>query len=325
MANFLRTVLVQNRAEAADRSFQEVLPVNPISMILVTIRAIVTESDTTAPIADVIGSIPNVGMVFRGQDIFRGSLLDLAMVNSLISQAPPWGVWPNAADGDSLSVTVPLCLGRFPYHTKECFPAVRRGDLVLDMTVDTVLNNIDLQEIQIETVELLDETPDAYLKYVSASTTFSSTGEQDVRLPIGNPLLGVLLWGTTVPAGAVQTATWERLRIRVDNVEALYARTNWGSLQGEMGRRLMGPTDFLLSHQHRANGAAAAFAATTEPMRGTVLAEKYALLDFDPLRNGEYMLETAGRADVVIHRDAGTADAGRFLPIELVKVAGAGS
>ena len=40
MASFLRTVLVQNRAEAADRTFQEDLPVNPLSMILVTIRAL---------------------------------------------------------------------------------------------------------------------------------------------------------------------------------------------------------------------------------------------------------------------------------------------
>jgi hypothetical protein len=325
MSNFLRTVLVQNRAEAADRVFQEQLPVNPISMILVTLRGVITAADTNNPLSDIFGMVTTMGMSFRGQDIFRGTLADLAVLNSIVCQAAPWGVFPNAAAGNTFSLTVPLCLGRRPYLVGECFPAVRRGDLTLDLTVDTVTNNVDLQEVQIETVELLDETPKQYIKYTTGAVTFSSTGDQDVRLPIGNPLLGVLLQGATVPAGVVQTATWERLRLRVDNVEALYARANWASLNGEMGRLIKTPSEWLNAHVHRFNGAAAAFANTLEPSRPAGILEQYAFLDFDPLDDGSFALETVGRADVVIHRDAGTADAGRFIPVELVAVAGQGS
>lgn len=325
MANFLRTVLVQNRAEAADRTFSEDLPVNPLSCILVTLRGVVTESDTSAPLADVLGLVPSLAVGFRGQDLVRGSLADLAVLNSIVCGSPPFGVKTQDGDGETFSVTVPICFGRRPYLVKEALPAVRRGDLVLEVQVDTLLNNVDLSSVQIETVELLDETPEAYLKYTTASHTFGSTGEEDVRLPIGNPLLGVLLQGATVPAGTATTATWERLRLKVDNVEALYARANWDSLHGDLGRKLMGSLDFLQEHVHRFNGAAAAYDMTLQPSRPAGVLESYAYLDFDPLMDGSFMLETAGRADVVIHRDGGTADAGRFLPVELVAVRGAGS
>lgn len=325
MANFLRSVLVQNRAEAADRVFTEDLPVNPLTQILVTLRGVVTESDTVAPLADILALMPAVGVSFRGQDLVRGSLADLAMVNAIVCGSRPWGTLPQVSDAGTFAVTVPITFGRRPYLVKECLPAVRRGDLVLECQVDTLVTNVDLVSVQIETVELLDETPEAYLKYTTAAHTFSGTGEEDVRLPIGNPLVGVLLAGTTVPTTTATTATWERLRLRVDNVEALYARANWDSLHGELGRQVGGDLSFLMDHVHRANGAAAAFADTTAALRGAALSELYAYLDFDPLGDGMYLLETAGRADVVIHRDAGTADLGRFLPIELVPVRGAGS
>lgn len=322
MANFLRTVLVQNETESADATKQYQLPVNPISMILVTLRAVATTAATNTPISDILGLVDSLGVVFRGQDIVRGNLADLAMINALVMGCPPWGIRPSQTDANVMNITVPICLGRRPYLVKECFPAVRRGDLVLEVAFDTVQSNADLIDAQIETVELLDETPERYLKYTTASVTFASTGEQDVRLPIGNPLLGVLLQGTTVPTSTTQTATWERLRIRVDNVEALYARANWASLNGELGRRLTGPVEFLHDHVHGGTYTTTVFGSSNVQGRPGGIVEQYAYLDFDPLMDGSYMLETAGRADVVIHRDSGTADAGRFVPVELVEVRG---
>lgn len=325
MANFLRTVLVQNRAESADRVFSEDLPVNPLTMILMTLRGVVTESDTAAPLADIFGTIPAVGVAFRGQDIVRGSLQDLAVLNTVVCGAAPWGTKPQDGDGETFALTVPICFGRRPYMVRECFPAVRRGDLTLEVQVDTAVSNIDLVSVQIETVELLDETPEAYLKYTTAQHTFASTGEEDVRLPIGNPLLGVLLFGTTAPDGTATTATWERSRLKVDNVEALYARANWDSLHGDLGRKLMGPTDFLQDHIHRGTYTTTVAGNSLTMGRPAGILGNYAFMDFDPLMDGTFMLETAGRADVVIHRDAGVADLGRFLPVELVAVRGAGS
>jgi hypothetical protein len=327
MANFLRTVLIQNRAEAADRIFQQDLPVNPLSQVLVTLRFVMTAVDTSNPLSDVYATVPALAIRYRGQDILRGSLFDLAVLNAILCHQAPFGYMPQDAAGETFSLTVPINLGRRPYDVKECFPAVRRGDLVLEMSVDTVVGNVDLIDLQVETVELLDETPMRYLKYTTGQQTFPSTGVDTVRLPIGNPLLGVLLFGTTTPTAALQTATWEQLRLKVDNVEALYAACNWATLHGEITRRISGDLQHLRDHAHRVNAAIAGFTTGLEPIRIAAAEglEQYAYLDFDPLGDGSYMLETAGRADVVIQRDVGTADLGRFIPVELVSIAGAGA
>lgn len=328
MANFLRTVLVQNQVEAADRTFQIDLPVNPLSQVLITVRATKDGVDGDSGAAEILRHITEASISFRGQDIVRGSLADLAMVNWIVCGCPAYGYRQQDADGETHSITVPITLGRRPYMVTECFPAVRRGDLVLELDIVADTGTSDGLTLQIETIELLDETPANYLKYTASSHTFASTGQEDVRLPIGNPLLGVLLRGTTVPAGTATTATWERDRLQVDNVEALYARFNWDTVHGEMGRRMMGNPSVLDDHAHRYDGAAAAF-SNTGAAQQVIAADRvsglYGYMDFDPLMDGSYMLETAGRADVVLQRDAGTADLGTFIPIEWVAVRGAGS
>lgn len=320
MPNFLRTVMVQNRVEAADRTFQEDLPVNPLSLVLVTLRGDLVAADINTPLADMYGTVPEIGIMFRGQDIIRGSLADIAMVNAVAFGLIPWGYRQQDAIDEIWSLTVPICLGRRAYDSDECFPAVRRGELRLEATIDVTLNNANLEELQIETVELLDATPKSFVKYTPGTRTFTTTGQERVRLPIGNPLMGVLLFGTTVPNLAVRTATWEQLRTKIDNVEYGYARTNWDSLHGEMGRRLKGFPDFISQHIHRFNGAAAGFAATLANGRDSGIIENYGYLDFDPGMDGSSVLETSGRADVEIQRDVGTADLGRFTPIEIVSV-----
>lgn len=323
MGNFLRTVVVQNRAEAADRTFQEDLPVNPLSVVLITLRGDLVAADVVTPLVDILGTMPDVSVQFRGQDIVHGSLADLAVLGAVAHGWSPWGQKIQDAIDETWTVTVPILLGRRPYDPLECFPAVRRGELRMEATIDVTLNNANLEEVQIETVEMLDGNPTHFIKYATNQHTFTGTGQERVRLPIGNPLTGCLLFGTTVPTAAVRTATWEQLRIKLDNVEYAYARTNWDSLSGEMGRRLRGFPDFVAQHVHRFNGAAAAFANTLTNQRDSGILDSYAYLDFDPLMERTGQLETTGRADVEIQRDAGTADLGRFIPIELVAVAGA--
>lgn len=322
MALFLRTVLVQNRAEAADRVFFEDLPVNPLSLVEITLRGVITAADTANPLLDIYASVPQVAVTYRGQDVIRGSLQDLAVLNACVSGRVPWGMGPQDAAAEVWSLSVPLCFGRRAYDPMECFPAVRRGDLVLECTIDTAVNNIDLEQVQIETVELLDVSPERFLKYTTNQRTFTGTGEETVRLPIGNPLLGVLLFGTTAPTAAARTATWEQIRTKVDNVETLYARANWDTLHAGIIQRIHSDTSHLQDHVHRYNGAAAAFANSLERIQVGGVLDHYGFLCFDPLKDGSYALETAGRADVTISRDVGTADVGRFLPVELVAVGG---
>jgi len=289
-------------------------------MILVTLRALTVAADVPTTLASLYGLIDSLAVRFRGQDIIRGTLQDLAILNGLVCASPPWGYRTQDGANEILTLTVPICFGRRPFSVVECFPAVRRGDLTLELNVDIAQGNVDELALQVETVELLDETPERYLKYTTSGQTFATTGEEVVRLPIGNPLLGVLLFGTTVPTAAARTATWERLRTRVDHVETLYAQANWDTIHGELARQGLQMNDAVAEHAHMANGGAAGFAVTTQQNRISDLVESYGYLDFDPLKDGSYMLVTAGRADIELVRQAGTADLGRFTPVELVEV-----
>lgn len=325
MPNFLRTVLVQNRAEAADRTFQEDLPVNPLSLILITLRGVVQVADTNTPLSEHVSHVSSLGVQFRGQDVIRGSLADLAVLNAVAFRLTPWGQRTQQAINTTWAMTVPICLGRRAYNPDDCFPAVRRGELRLEMSIVIDTGNSNLSELQIETVELLDANPKTFAKYTTNQRSFTGTGQERVRLPIGNPLHGVLLFGTTVPTGTTRTATWEQIRLKLDNVEYGYARANWDTLAAEMMRRISGFSDFLSQHVHNVNAAAAGFTLTHVPARPSSILDSYAYLDFDPLMDMSGMLETSGRADVEIQRDAGTADLGRFIPIEVVSVAQVGA
>ena len=320
MASFLRTTLVQNRAEAADRTFQEDLPVNPLSVILVTIRAINAVVDTARPIIDLLNMVTDLAVVFRGQDIIRGPLRDLAVLNARVCESPPFGMLRQDLNDEVIAITVPISFSRRPFWTNEAFPAVRRGDLRLEMTVDVVVNNLDNLVIQIETVELLDVNPERHLKYVRNTVEFATVGEERVPLPIGNPLLGVLLSGDTSPIAAARTSTWEQIRTKIDNVEFGYARANWDSLVGEMLRGMRRPMVRLEDHGHRYDGSEAGFATSLAQVAITQYLEEYGYLDFDPLMDGSYMIATQGRNDIEIQRDVGTADTGFFYPIELLSV-----
>lgn len=317
---FLRTVLVQNRDELADRTFQQDLPVNPLAGILVTLRFQNAAANPASDVLDLYAMMTNVGVEFRGQDVIRGSLLDLAVLNSCVARWQPYGYVQGSGDNNFLSLTVPICFGRRPYLGVEAFPATRRGDLVFEATVDAATTEFDVLSLQIETIELLDAQPAAFLKYTTIANTFATTGQETIRLPIGNPLLGCLLFGTTVPTLAARTATWEQLRVKIDNVEAGYARANWETLHGEMLRRVGSPSLFLEGHEHDVNAAAAGQVDSNQVVRQAGALGSYAYLDYDPEGDLEYMVDTAGRADVVIQRDVGTADAGRALPVEMVRV-----
>lgn len=321
MPNFLRTVLIQNRSETSDRTFQEDLPVNPLSAVFITLRGTVQVADTNTPLSEHLAHIPSLGVQFRGQDVVRGSLADLAVLNAVAFRFSPWGQRVQQAAGSVWSMTVPICLGRRAYDPADCFPAVRRGELRLEASVVADTGNSNLTELQVETVELLDANPKTFAKYTTNQRTFATLGQERVRLPIGNPLHGVLLFSTTVPTGTARTATWEQIRLKLDNVEYGYARTNWDTLSAEMSRRLSGFPDFLSQHVHNVNAAAAGFTLTHVNARPAGILDSYAYLDFDPLMDTSGMLETSGRADVEIQRDSGTADVGRFIPIEIVSVA----
>ena len=319
----LRTTLIADEAQAADGVTNFDLPVNPLSCILFTVKA-ANDTGTIANysfVSALLAMITNLNIRYRGATIVDGSLADLAVLNSILTGWSPWQSNVNSTNNDVRCITVPICFGRVPYSSKECFPATRRGDLILQTTNDVAVTGADTLILQAETVELLDATPEQFIKYTTTSKVFNATGEHDIELPIGNDLLGVLLQGPVTPTGASFNATFGKVKMQVDNVEALYSEANWETLHGELLRRI-GSVIGLQGHTHGFDDAAAGATFTRQQEMDLAITDGYAYMDLDPLKDGSYALKTAGAARVNLRPNCETASATamRVLPVELVKL-----
>ena len=327
MAQFLRTVLQQDVSLAPSTVQDPIdLPVNPLSHILVTVKAL---NDTGALtdhrfISSLAAFLSNVEVLFKGQAIMQGSMVDLAILNSILTGHPPFQSNAVETDDDVRMATFLLSFSRRLFWLEEAFPPSRRGELQLRLTSGANPTGLDTLVVQTETVEMLDATPRRFLKYTTASKTPTATGDHDVDLPIGNDILGIQLFGTTTPTGASFNASIGQVRVLVDNVETGYAQTNWETLHGELGQRLGSNSDWR-GHIHSVNAAGAGREDTEQQEVESETTEQYAYLDYDPLKDGNFALKTQGRGRVHLRINADVADAIRTIPVEMINVGVAGA
>lgn len=326
MPQILRTTLIRDAVPAADGVANYDLPVNPLSAILLTVKALnaTTALADYSAIAALLAMITNVTVTYRGANIVNASLTDLAVLGSLLSKWGPHQANQEEADDDVRSITVPILFGRRPYDPAECFPATRRGDLILSLTEDVAVTGADGLIVQAETVELLDATPSRFLKKTTISKVNAAAGIHEIDLPISNDLLGALLWAPVVPTGASYNSNFGQVALQVDNVETIFSQTNWESLAGELNRKL-GPWP-QQPHVHGYDGITVGVAGSVrEQQTDFNLLNNYGYLDFDPLEDDQYLLKTAGaaRVNLSVTDDAGSATAVRVLPIEMVRLAAA--
>lgn len=330
MANLLRNVIAQNLARAASDDVSLDLPVNPLYCILYTLRAEQLAASDTADkqiaLANLLADVTKLEVLYRGSSVLSGSLTDLTVLMSLLTGRLPFVINGGDATNHPVAVTVPLFLGRPWKGGAECFPATRRGELTLHRVFSATLTNQVTTTVteQIETVELLDASPSAFLKAVTLSKTFVTTGDNDVDLPLGNPIAGLLLFGTTGFDATSCVATWLKTKLLVDNVEFATALANWETLNGAL-HLLVDRNSEMQMHTHTENLAAAYAqdAATAKPRTSESILDNYGYVDMDPWRDDAYLLQTAGRGRVNLRATAGTAGAARVIPLEVLKTVAA--
>ena len=322
MSRFIRSVLAQDEAVTVSTVVTYDLPVNPVSHILYSLKCL-NDTGTLSNysiMAALLAQVAKLEVLYKGQAIISGTLTDLMMLNYMTMKVQPFGGNFVKTNDDVRWVTVPICFGRRMYDVLEAFPATRKGELQLQITYAAAQTGINTVIAQIETVELLDVNPAAFLKYTTDSKTPTSTGWHDVDLPIGNDILGALLFSTTVPTGATFNASIGQVKLLVDNVEYGVSFGNWESLHGEILTRV--PHLALNEHFHR--GIAVASGATYDTgiqQEDDCILQNYSYLDYDPLMDGSFAIKTTGhnRVNLRINQEP-TADAIRVLPVELVKV-----
>jgi len=319
---YLRSIVqdVQTLSATGEITLRD-LPVNPLSLLYLTLLLEEPAQQVTNAwelLNNAYAAVDNVRVIHKGENIIQGNLQDLMMVNAMLHGGLPFGTHLSGI-GNNRAITFLLSLGRKPYWHEEAFPATSRGNLTFGMNVlDITPGTATALQWALEAVELIEDEPTHYLKYTTSQRALTATGRQRVPLPLGNEIMGCLLFDPSTEIAATETFAWNKLKVMKDNVEQYYAESNWEAIRADLGRRY-GLAMNALGHVH---GHAAADTVTgQEQVRLDDPPHQYGYLDFDPLNDGSYSLETAGVSalDLDLNSDVSTGTA-RYLAIERVAI-----
>jgi len=321
MARFLHSIIQPNTNLVASVDITPFdLPVNPLSFLLLRLQ--ITRVDPTtellySAIDDLITQITAIRVLHKGEQIIQGSLRDLMVMNMVYQRAFPGWSHIEQTNNSLSSIVFPLCLGRRLYDPVSCFFPTQRGNLRFEMSSGPFGAAYDDVNFSLEAVELIEANPTEHVKYVTSSRT-SVAGQFDLRLPIGNSFLGILLFDTGIAEAADEVSSWGTIKLLKDNVEQYYPLSDYETLAAMIHMQMMSIPGWP-GHIHQYDGSEAAIAQSADAAR---LANSdyrgYAFLDFDPLRDLFYELETAGASDILLRGNGDAAQAVRAIPLERV-------
>jgi len=300
MAELLHEIIRTQRALGAGVEGPFDLGVHPTSFLVVRFQA---DAGAAAPdLAQLLAHITNVTIRFKGTSILSLSAADLWRFVHVM-----WGKRPTIENFNAVApglvrwyMIVPFA--RMPYILTEGFPGTRRGEFTFEMTRSAALTNITNLEYSVEQVQVLDMQPTRFTKLTTQERAIAA-GDLDQELPIGNPFFGILLFSPTTFGNVPETATIEDVRLLLDNVEFAYSSTTFEVLRALMSLRLSDAESFVgLSSNLR----------------------DYAYMDFDPLRDDQYLVPTEGRASVKLRYTSTVAGTVRAITGELVSLGAPG-
>jgi len=297
---YRRSVIAQDQSVALSSITTFDLPVNPLSFLLVTMRFLNVTDEAT--LAQVLARITSATVTRFGATIFSASGADLHKLNAILLGNLPILTNQVATDNAARYITMMIPFARTPYNPAEGLPATQRGELKLQIEMSASETDVDNVSWQIEAVEMLGATPKQYLKVTTLSLTPVSGVENDAVLPIGNKYAGIALFSTTVPTGTAFTTSVDKVRLLIDNVEDSIAAANWESIHGELIRKIGHRQDYDAS-------------ADNDDI------SLYGLLDFSPLGDDSYLVDSKGKSSSVLKITGGDTNAIRVFPLEIVAVA----
>jgi hypothetical protein len=319
--------IVPERNIAADAVITYDMGVNPLSVILLNLRPLM-DTGTLANWPNnyrLAQALNRVTLYYRGQAVVSMRGEDIMAMNYY-----RWGLVPIRQNADNTNnerscMTLPLILGRYPFMKSSCFPAAGKGELVLELDIDVADTGYDTLNLSIDTIELPGAKPKEYERKVAQTQTWAATGNNDIDLPVGNPIRGLFLWGTTSFDGATPAPSWGNVTVLMDNQEAGFRAMDWEvtrTLQMLWGRLPLPNGEDNHFHTTTVDGNAQ---TAVETLGGggynrALEYNLYSFLDFDPTGDDQYVLDTKDARRLQIRANAETADAVRCVPIEVIKV-----
>jgi len=274
------------------------LPIDPLSHVLIAMDAYNVTDEAT--LAELLAFVNWVDIARKGVTVFHAQSEDLYAMNCRHFGHYPELTGKLATDNEARNLCLIVPLGRRVFDPTECHPATKRGELVLRINTTVPAASADESTINVECVSLPGATPTAYLKtteYVIGAP--AGTGNNFIDLPLGNKIVRVQLRLTTIPTTSSHTYGVDLATVLVDNNESGYVSARAQCLQADHG--------LVIDHQH---GSIAA--------QGVDQIDNVVWLDFDPVNDGQFLLDTEGHESVQLRLEMGVAEATTALIHELV-------
>ncbi|MDH3348863.1 MAG: hypothetical protein OEM02_12300 [Desulfobulbaceae bacterium] len=295
--DFIRSNILKDHTAATEARTLD-LPINPLSHILISLEVYNVTDEAT--LAEIIAFINSVSITWKGQTIYQleSEAISAQMAYLFASQVH---LSNNVAtDNASRNLGLIIPFGRSIFNPDECFPATLRGELQLTLDTTVPATSCDNGIINVETVELPGASPSRYLKSTMLSVTApGATGENQIPLSIGNRYVALALQHTTFTLTGSHTYGIKSCKIKKNNKE-------WGYSLAKT-QAMMIDRIFRVSSLPR---DIAAF--------GQIIPDLYTWLDFDPVGNGEFLLESAGLSSLDLILDMGVDEACKIIKMELV-------
>ncbi len=299
MGIYRRVINVVRRAANVGVNGPFNLSVNPITYSVLHVDGLVANA-TAVGVDQPWTDIDNITVSFNGASVLNINGEDLRALLVALGWRVPYIVnHPSATNSDLVRLSIPIPFSRKRFWLNEGFPASRSGELQMSVSFVAQGATFTTRFFSIESNEVLDMVPRRFLKAVTQSKALTA-GDQDFELPKGNDLAGVLIFEPALADSGVASGTLRSIKFLLDDVEFGIANARFESMR-DMFEQRGGPIDMF------------EFGALPRLAR-------YALIDFDPLQDGEYLVPTVGRSSVKLRPEIDTAGTVRAIPIELVAV-----
>lgn len=274
------------------------LPINPVTMC--EMKLTWTTATATPNLYDYIEEAMNVitkiDISYKGRTLYSASAENAAMLSRLISGAEPTLIYPNPANAAIRSLVIPICLSPYLFDPGWASPASKRGELQLQITCEAPSAQITSASYSIEAIELEAAEPAYYMQATPHAVVPVAEGEIDIDLPIGNDIIGIMIYANKIPDSTNELCSVGSLALLVDNREEYINHISWGSLR--LMAQMRAPEMIANSPHYHKLMTIVEGNPTSQSYSGNIYSHHYGYIDLMPNGMEEYVLATTGHSRI---------------------------
>jgi len=290
-------VNILERYTTATEKKQIDLPIDPISHLIVSLDGYNTGDEAT--LAEILAFINNINISKMGKTIYDLEGEEIYAQNCWLNRRQPMLTGKMATDNYHRCLSLIIPFGRFLYNPSECLPATKKGELTLTLDMTVPATSWDNSLLNIEAVTLPGASPTAHLKSSHrALSAPGGTGNYDVDIPIGNQIALIGFRLTTFPAASSHTFGIDTFTVKKNNKEHAYIAVDALNLLDDMSRYTINQVNTIAA-------------------QGLHVPSNTLFIDFDPLKDGKFLLDTKGLSACVVDAEYGVDEAQTVFFFEL--------